>query len=105
MVDQSQFVWSDLVTDVDFGTDGSLTYSDATGELLLSDAKGRSWHAAPVPADAPDAYDRWLTAIAAAAVVVAAASVPFLPRAFLPAFNEGSLVLGMVFDHGTALAE
>ncbi len=48
---------------------------------------------------------RWLTAIAAAAVVVAAASVPFLPRAFLPAFNEGSLVLGMVFDPGTALAE
>lgn len=48
---------------------------------------------------------RWLTAIAAVAVVVAMASVPFLPRAFLPAFNEGSLVLGMVFDPGTALAE
>jgi HME family heavy-metal exporter len=48
---------------------------------------------------------RWLIAIAAAAVVAAAASVPFFPRAFLPAFNEGSLVLGMVFNPGTALAE
>ena len=39
------------------------------------------------------------------AVVLAAASVPFFPRAFLPAFNEGSLVLGMVFNPGTSLAE
>ncbi|MGJ7498576.1 efflux RND transporter permease subunit [Variovorax sp. RT4R15] len=39
------------------------------------------------------------------AVALAAASVPFFPRAFLPAFNEGSLVLGMVFNPGTALAE
>jgi HME family heavy-metal exporter len=31
--------------------------------------------------------------------------VPFFPRAFLPAFNEGSLVLGLVFNPGTALAE
>jgi HME family heavy-metal exporter len=44
-------------------------------------------------------------AVAVVAVVVAAASVPFFPRAFLPAFNEGSLVLGMVFTPGTALAE
>jgi CzcA family heavy metal efflux pump len=46
-----------------------------------------------------------LIAIAALAVAAAAASVPFFPRAFLPAFNEGSLVLGMVFNPGTALAE
>jgi len=46
-----------------------------------------------------------LMAVAVVAVVVAAASVPFFPRAFLPAFNEGSLVLGMVFTPGTALAE
>jgi HME family heavy-metal exporter len=38
-------------------------------------------------------------------VAVAAASVPFFPRAFLPAFNEGSLVLGLVMQPGTALAE
>ncbi|CAN7766439.1 efflux RND transporter permease subunit [Variovorax sp. LjRoot290] len=46
-----------------------------------------------------------LIAIAAVAVAAAATSVPFFPRAFLPAFNEGSLVLGMVFNPGTALAE
>lgn len=46
-----------------------------------------------------------LIVIAVLAVAGAAASVPFFPRAFLPAFNEGSLVLGMVFNPGTALAE
>ena len=46
-----------------------------------------------------------LMAVAALAVAAAVASVPFFPRAFLPAFNEGSLVLGMVFNPGTALAE
>lgn len=48
---------------------------------------------------------KMLIAMAALAVAAAAASVPFFPRAFLPAFNEGSLVLGMVFNPGTALAE
>ncbi|WP_296560206.1 efflux RND transporter permease subunit [Pigmentiphaga sp.] len=48
---------------------------------------------------------KMLIAIAAVAVAAAAASVPFFPRAFLPAFNEGSLVLGMIFNPGTALAE
>jgi len=43
--------------------------------------------------------------LAAIAVLVAAASVPFMPRAFLPAFNEGSLVLGMMFNPGTSLDE
>ncbi|MFC0130970.1 CusA/CzcA family heavy metal efflux RND transporter [Massilia eurypsychrophila] len=45
--------------------------------------------------------------LAAALIVVlaAAASVPFFPRAFLPAFNEGSLVMGMTFTPGTSLAE
>ncbi|WP_426177053.1 efflux RND transporter permease subunit [Massilia sp. TWR1-2-2] len=45
--------------------------------------------------------------LAAALIVVlaAAASVPFFPRAFLPAFNEGSLVMGMTFAPGTSLAE
>ncbi|VWX62899.1 Heavy-metal exporter, HME family [Burkholderiales bacterium 8X] len=48
---------------------------------------------------------RLIIALAVLAVAAAAASVPFFPRAFLPAFNEGSLVLGMVFNPGTALAE
>lgn len=34
-----------------------------------------------------------------------ATSVTQFPRAFLPAFNEGSLVLGMIFEPGTSLAE
>ena len=46
-----------------------------------------------------------LMAGVAVAVLVAAASVPFFPRAFLPAFNEGSLVLGMLMAPGTSLAE
>ena len=46
-----------------------------------------------------------LIAAAVVAVVVAAASVPFFPRAFLPAFNEGSLVLSLMFNPGTSLAE
>ena len=39
------------------------------------------------------------------AVAMAAASVPFFPRAFLPAFNEGSLVLSLLFTPGTSLDE
>jgi CzcA family heavy metal efflux pump len=48
---------------------------------------------------------RLLLALAALAVAGAAATVPFFPRAFLPAFNEGSLVLGLVMQPGTSLAE
>ena len=48
---------------------------------------------------------RGLVIAAAIAVVVAAASVPFFPRAFLPAFNEGSLVLSLMLNPGTSLAE
>ncbi len=50
-------------------------------------------------------HTRALLGAAVVAVVVAAASVPFLARTFLPAFNEGSLVLSMLFTPGTALAE
>ena len=42
---------------------------------------------------------------AAVLVLIAAASVPFFPRAFLPPFNEGSLVMSLIFNPGTALAE
>jgi CzcA family heavy metal efflux pump len=46
-----------------------------------------------------------ILALALIAVVAAAATVPYFPRAFLPAFNEGSLVMGMTFAPGTSLAE
>ncbi|WP_431264595.1 efflux RND transporter permease subunit [Roseateles chitinivorans] len=46
-----------------------------------------------------------LILVAALAVAGAAATVPFFAKAFLPPFNEGSLVLGMVFNPGTSLAE
>ena len=48
---------------------------------------------------------RPILAAALLSVVAAAASVPFFPRAFLPPFNEGSLVMGMTFTPGTSLAE
>ena len=43
--------------------------------------------------------------ISALISIVSASSVAFFPRAFLPAFNEGSLVLGMIFQPSTSLAE
>jgi len=46
-----------------------------------------------------------ILAIGALAVALAAATVPFFPRTFLPPFNEGSLVLSLMFNPGTALAE
>lgn len=48
---------------------------------------------------------RLLLGAATVAVFVTAASIPFFSKAFLPPFNEGSLVLGMVFNPGTSLAE
>jgi HME family heavy-metal exporter len=48
---------------------------------------------------------RLLLTVAVAAVAVAAASVPFMPRQFLPPFNEGSLVLSLMLNPGTSLAE
>lgn len=38
-------------------------------------------------------------------VALAAASVPFLPRAFLPPFNEGTLVINVTYQPGISLAE
>jgi HME family heavy-metal exporter len=46
-----------------------------------------------------------ILSVAVVVVVCAAASVPFFPRAFLPPFNEGSLVMGMTFTPGTSLSE
>lgn len=46
-----------------------------------------------------------LLAVTAGAVLIALASLTLMPRAFLPAFNEGSLVLGVIYQPGTALSE
>ncbi|MDP3873386.1 MAG: efflux RND transporter permease subunit [Methyloversatilis sp.] len=48
---------------------------------------------------------RALITVAAFTVIATAATVPFFPRVFLPAFNEGSLVLSLMFSPGTSLAE
>ena len=39
------------------------------------------------------------------AVLLAAASVPFFARAFLPPFNEGTLTVNVVLNPGTSLGE
>ena len=52
-------------------------------------------------------FPRAKAVLLAAAIVVAgaAATVPFFPKAFLPAFNEGSLVMGLIFNPGISLEE
>ncbi|MCC7150705.1 MAG: efflux RND transporter permease subunit [Rubrivivax sp.] len=46
---------------------------------------------------------RALLAWALAAVIAAAASVPFFARSFLPPFNEGTLTVNLLLDPGTSL--
>ncbi len=50
-------------------------------------------------------HGRALLAGALAAVVLAAASIPFFPRSFLPPFNEGTLTVTLLLNPGTSLAE
>ncbi|OYW37184.1 MAG: CusA/CzcA family heavy metal efflux RND transporter [Hydrogenophilales bacterium 12-61-10] len=49
------------------------------------------------------AHQRTLMAAALLAVVVALAAVPFFPRIFLPAFNEGTLTVNVIMQPGTSL--
>jgi CzcA family heavy metal efflux pump len=48
---------------------------------------------------------RPLLIASALVAILSASSVAFFPRAFLPSFNEGSLVLGMIFQPSTSLQE
>jgi CzcA family heavy metal efflux pump len=48
---------------------------------------------------------RSILLVSGLAAIISASSIAFFPRAFLPAFNEGSLVLGMIFQPSTSLSE
>lgn len=48
---------------------------------------------------------RKATGMAVLAVVVAAASVPFFPKTFLPPFNEGTLLIGLRLNPGVTLED
>jgi CzcA family heavy metal efflux pump len=93
----------------------SMTVTPALCLLLLPGMKRLDHHDSPLVTRLKRWDERVLTwsfarakalvAVALLLVAVAAASVPFFPRAFLPAFNEGSLVLSLQLDPGTSLAE
>ncbi|MEO7557425.1 MAG: efflux RND transporter permease subunit, partial [Gammaproteobacteria bacterium] len=50
-------------------------------------------------------HSKLLLSSALAAVLIAAAAVPFFARAFLPAFNEGTLTISLLMNPGTSLAQ
>jgi CzcA family heavy metal efflux pump len=93
----------------------SMTVTPVLSSYLLPRMKGlahgdsplvarlKAWDARVLAWSFPRA--RWLIGAAVLAAVAAAATVPFLPRAFLPPFNEGSLVLSLMLNPGTSLEE
>jgi HME family heavy-metal exporter len=50
-------------------------------------------------------HPRLLLGTALALIIAATATVPSLPRAFLPAFNEGTLTISVLLNPGTSLSE
>ncbi|CAK0761207.1 Multidrug transporter AcrB [Azospirillaceae bacterium] len=93
----------------------SLTVTPALCSYLLPRAKsidhGDSWLVRGLKAG-DDRLLRWsfdhprlIIGVAVLLVVAAAASTPFLGRAFLPSFNEGSVTVSMALPPGTSLSE
>ena len=94
----------------------ALTVTPALCAYLLPRARRiREGREAPLAAWLKRGYGRllprlvrrpwWVVAAAALLLVAALASVPRMGRAFLPAFNEGALVVSAVTLPGTSLAE
>ncbi|MDK2123245.1 efflux RND transporter permease subunit [Parachitinimonas caeni] len=50
-------------------------------------------------------YARQILGLAILLLAMVVATVPFFPRAFLPAFNEGTLTISLLLNPGTSLAE
>ena len=50
-------------------------------------------------------HSKSLLGVGLLAVALAIAAVPFFPRSFLPAFNEGTLTISLLLNPGTSLAE
>jgi HME family heavy-metal exporter len=71
------------------------------------DTKVLAWLKARYRSSLQGVLDRPKAAMAAAgaAVLVAAAAVPFFPTTFLPPFNEGTLLIGLRLNPGVTLSE
>jgi HME family heavy-metal exporter len=71
------------------------------------DTKVLAWLKARYRSSLQGVLDRPKAAMAAAgaAVLVAAAAVPFFPTTFLPPFNEGTLLIGLRLNPGVTLTE
>ena len=69
------------------------------------DTKVLAWLKARYRSSLQGVLDRPKAALAAAgaAVLVAAAAVPFFPTTFLPPFNEGTLLIGLRLNPGVTL--
>ena len=55
--------------------------------------------------EASFARARLALGVAALLLILSIATVPFFPKAFLPAFNEGTLTISMMLNPGTSLVE
>ncbi len=93
----------------------SVTVTPVLAYYLLPNIKGLDHGDTKIQAWLKTRYARLLTAVLAhprrwllaggAAVLLAAAAVPFFPTTFLPPFNEGVALVGLRLNPGTTLVE